>query len=128
MATKRVLIIDDEEAIQTVVQFGVQMAAGWEVLVACTGPQGIQIAQSEAIDAILLDVMMPGMDGIATFQALQTHSKTAQIPVIFMTAKAQRSEASHFNALGMRGTIAKPFNALDLPHLIAAILHWELEP
>lgn len=122
--TKRILIIDDEETIQTVVQFGIQMAAGWEVLTASSGFTGIQTAQAEKPDAILLDVMMPDMDGITTFKKLQTHPITEQIPVILLTAKAQTAEKWQFNDLGVSGVITKPFNSLDLPEQIARILHW----
>ncbi|MBW4691549.1 MAG: response regulator [Lyngbya sp. HA4199-MV5] len=125
MPTKRILIIDDEETIQTVVQFGIKMAAGWDVLIAGSGAQGIQAAQAEKPDAILLDVMMPDMDGIATFKALQSHTETEQIPVILLTAKAQTAEKRQFNDLGVSGVITKPFNSLHLPEQIARILHWE---
>lgn len=124
MMTKRILIIDDEETIQTVVQFGIRMAAGWEVITASSGPKGIHTAQTEQPDVILLDVMMPEMDGIATFKALQAHPETEQIPVIFLTAKAQTAEKRQFNDLGVSGVITKPFNSLDLPDQIVRILHW----
>jgi CheY-like chemotaxis protein len=124
MPNKRILIIDDEETIQTVVQFGIKMAAGWEVVTASSGQEGIQAAQSEQPDVILLDVMMPEMDGIATFKELQSYSKTAQIPVIFLTAKAQTVEKRQFHDLGVSGVITKPFNSLDLPEQITRILHW----
>ena len=124
MTTKRILIIDDEETIQTVVQFGLRMAAGWEVLTASSGPQGIHTAQMEQPDAILLDVMMPDMDGIDTFKALQSDPKTEQIPVILLTAKAQATEKRQFNELGVNGVITKPFNSLDLPEKITRILQW----
>jgi CheY-like chemotaxis protein len=124
MNHKRLLMIDDEEAIQTVVKFGVNMAAGWEVLAANGGKLGIDIAERELPDAILLDVMMPEMDGIATFKALQANPLTANIPVIFLTAKAQTVERRQFNDLGVSGVITKPFNSLDLPEQIAKILHW----
>lgn len=127
MATKRVLIIDDEETIQTVVQFGIRMIVSWDVLTASSGMQGIKTAQAEQLDVILLDVMMPEMDGIATFRALQNHPATEQIPVIFLTAKAQTAEKRLFNDLGISGVITKPFNSLDLPEQIAKILHWTLE-
>ncbi|MFN6569317.1 response regulator [Dendronalium sp. ChiSLP03b] len=127
MTTKRVLIIDDEETIQTVVLFGIRMAAGWDVFTASSGPKGIQTAQTEQPDVILLDVMMPDMDGIATFKALQSHPETEHIPVIFLTAKAQTSEKRQFNDLGVSGVITKPFNSLDLPEQIARILHWQLQ-
>ncbi|MBH8563428.1 response regulator [Nostoc sp. CENA67] len=127
MVSKRILIIDDEESIQTVVQFGIRMAAGWEVFTASSGPKGIQTAQTEQPDVILLDVMMPDMDGIATFKALQSHPETEHIPVIFLTAKAQTSEKRQFHDLGVSGVITKPFNSLDLPDQIAKILHWQLQ-
>jgi two-component system, OmpR family, alkaline phosphatase synthesis response regulator PhoP len=127
MATKRVLIIDDEETIQTVVQFGIRMTAGWDVFTASSALKGIQTAQIEQPDVILLDVMMPDMDGIATFKALQSHPDTKHIPVIFLTAKAQTSEKRQFHDLGVSGVITKPFNSLDLPDQIAKILHWQLQ-
>ena len=124
MPTKRILIVDDEESIQTVVQFGIQMVADWDVLIASSGPQGIKTACDESPDAILLDVMMPDMDGIATFKALQSDPQTSQIPVIFLTAKAQTSERRQFNDLGVSGVITKPFNSLDLPDQIVKMLDW----
>jgi CheY-like chemotaxis protein len=124
MNPKRLLIIDDEEAIQIVVKFGINMAAGWELLSASGGERGIDTAERELPDAILLDVMMPEMDGIATFKALQANPVTAGIPVIFLTAKAQTAERRQFNDLGISGVITKPFNSLDLPEQIAKILHW----
>jgi CheY-like chemotaxis protein len=124
MLGKRVLIIDDEETIQTVVQFGIRMAAGWDVLAAGSGEQGIQTAQAEQPDVILLDVMMPEMDGIATFRELQACSETEHIPVILLTAKAQTSETRQFHELGVSGVITKPFNSLNLPEQISRILQW----
>jgi two-component system, OmpR family, alkaline phosphatase synthesis response regulator PhoP len=124
MSTKRILIIDDEETIQTVVQFGIKLAAGWEVLIAGSGAQGIQTAQLEKPDVILLDVMMPDMDGIATFKKLQSHTETKHIPVILLTAMAQTAEKRQFNDLGVSGVITKPFNSLHLPEQIARILYW----
>ncbi len=124
MNPKRLLIIDDEEAIQIVVKFGINMAAGWELLSASGGETGIDTAERELPDAILLDVMMPDMDGIATFKALQANPITAGIPVIFLTAKAQTAERRQFNDLGISGVITKPFNSLDLPEQIAKILDW----
>jgi CheY-like chemotaxis protein len=124
MDRKRLLTIDDEEAIQIVVKFGISLTAGWEVLSASNGKIGIATAERELPDAILLDVMMPEMDGVATFKALQANPITAKIPVIFLTAKAQTAERRQFADLGVSGTIAKPFNSLDLPDRIAKILNW----
>ncbi len=124
MMHRRVLIIDDDEAIQVVVQFGLKMAVGWEVLAASSGPEGILLAQVERPDMILLDVMMPEMDGLATFQVLQQLAETRSIPVIFLTAKAQASEKRLFNDTGVNGVITKPFNSLDLADQIVKVLDW----
>lgn len=123
---KRVLIIDDDETIQTVVQFGLQLAVGWEVLTASSGTEGVITAQSGQPDVILLDVMMPDLDGIATFKLLQSNCTTQQIPVILLTAKAQTAEKFQFKDLGVSGVITKPFNSLTLPGKIAEILHWDV--
>ena len=124
MTHKRVLIIDDEEGIQTVVKFGLKLAAGWEVLTASSGLEGISRAQSECPDMILLDVMMPEMDGLATFRELQQKPETRSIPVIFLTAKAQASEKRLFHDTGVNGVITKPFNSLDLAEQIVKVLDW----
>jgi two-component system, OmpR family, alkaline phosphatase synthesis response regulator PhoP len=126
MTCKRVLIIDDDQSVRTVVQFGIPMVVGWEVVTASSGSEGIQIAQSMQPDAILLDVMMPKMDGIATFNALQTHAVTERIPVILLTGRVEAAETQKFSDMGVNGVIAKPFNALDLPEQISKILQWPL--
>ncbi|BAS56763.1 MULTISPECIES: response regulator [Leptolyngbya] len=120
---RTILIIDDEEAIQMVIRFGLQMTASWTVLTADSGLTGVQIAQAEQPDAILLDYMMPKMDGMATLKALQSCSETNRIPVIFLTAKVQSLE-EQLQTLGISGVITKPFNALDLSKQIAKILEW----
>ena len=124
MNPKRVLIIDDEEAIQTVVKFGLKMSVGWEVLTANSGPEGLKCAQVEQPDIILLDVMMPEMDGLATFKRLRQHPETQAIPVILLTAKAQASEKRVYQKTGVNGVITKPFNSLDLAGEITQILKW----
>lgn len=124
MSSKRVLIIDDEESIQIVVQFGLELSAGWSVMTASSGPEGIARAQVEQPDMILLDVMMPEMDGLATFQELQQYPETRSIPIIFLTAKAQASEKRLFSNTGVNGIITKPFNALELADQIRKVLDW----
>lgn len=121
---RTILIIDDEETIRTVVKFGLQLSADWDILAAGSGLAGIELAQQYQPDVILLDVMMPDMDGVATFKALQAAEPTKQIPVIFLTAKAQAAEKSQLKSLGVNGVITKPFNSLDLPAMITRILHW----
>lgn len=125
MGAKRILIIDDDSEILAVAQLTLKTVGGWQVATATSGMEGLTIAEAEKPDAILLDVMMPDMDGIATFQALQANSATQAIPVIFMTAKVQASEQKRFASLGVAATIVKPFKAMKLPAQISEILGWD---
>jgi CheY-like chemotaxis protein len=122
--TKRVLAIDDEELVREVIQGCLEDIGGWEVLLAGSGSEGLAIAQSESLDAILLDVSMPGMDGIETFQKLQENFSTKEIPVILLTAKVQPTDKARFSQLGISGAIAKPFDPIALTDQVAEVLGW----
>ncbi|OWY64874.1 hypothetical protein B7486_44845 [cyanobacterium TDX16] len=126
MLTKRILVIDDEELIQEVIQGSLEDVGGWEVLLARSGREGLLIAASQRLDAILLDVSMPEMDGVETLQKLRSQPDTQAIPVIFLTAKVQPADKAHFSQLGVTGTIAKPFDPMTLTAEIAEIMDWQL--
>ncbi|NJO80753.1 MAG: response regulator [Cyanobacteria bacterium RM1_2_2] len=125
MMTKHILIIDDEFDIRAVAQLTLKAVGGWDVSLAASGAEGLTKAAAEQPDVILLDVMMPDMDGIETFRALQANSSTQAIPVILMTAKVQAAEQRQFAELGIAGVIAKPFKAMKLPGQIAKTLGWD---
>lgn len=124
--TKRVLVIDNEPYIQEVTQICLRTTAGWQVVTASSGCEGIDRAVAEQPDVILLDVMMPDMDGPTTFQKLQENPATRPIPVILLTAKVQSSDRRRYEELGVQGAIAKPFNPLQLASQVASILGWTL--
>lgn len=126
MNHKLILLIDDEETIQEVVQVGIEIETGWQVEIASSGLAGIDLAQSQQPDVILLDVMMPDMDGISTLSNLKANQKTTAIPVIFLTAKTQATEKDQLQNLGVVDVITKPFNAMTLASQIAKILNWEI--
>ncbi|MDJ0706212.1 MAG: response regulator [Leptolyngbyaceae cyanobacterium MO_188.B28] len=126
MSTRRILIIDDEEAILAVAKLSLKMVAEWDVVTATSGPEGVIKAESEQPEAILLDVMMPQMDGISTFKQLQANAKTQAIPVILLTAKAQAVEQLQYKQIGVTGVITKPFNSLTLANEMAELLDWRL--
>jgi CheY-like chemotaxis protein len=111
---KRILIIDDDDDIREVAALTLEMVAGWNVVTANSGAHGIQRAQEENPDAILLDVMMPGMDGPTTLSELRKNRQTCEIPVVFMTARAQAREVEEFISLGAQGVISKPFDPMTL--------------
>ena len=126
MTQKNILLIDDEETIQEVVQVGIEIEAGWQVAIASSGLAGIDLAQLQQPDVILLDVMMPGMDGIDTLSHLKNNARTSSIPVIFLTAKAQAVEKKEFQTLGVVDVITKPFNSMTLASQIAKVMKWEI--
>lgn len=123
--SKRILLIDDEDGARRIIQFSLEAAAGWEVLTAASGVEGLGLAETEQLDAILLDVMMPELDGPATFQRLQNNPATQAIPVIMLTAKANPTEHQPLVALGIAGIITKPFKIPALIAQIRAILNWQ---
>lgn len=124
MAGKLVLVIDDEDDIREVAQASLEIMAGLEVIVACSSHEGLQKAEQEQPDAILLDVMLPDMDGLTVFQHLQANPATQHIPVILLTAKVQISDQRRFAELGVTAMIAKPFKPAKLAHQLLEVLGW----
>jgi CheY-like chemotaxis protein len=118
----KALVIDDEEDIRLVAHLSLGRVGGMTVIEARNGEEGLRCARTAQPDFILLDMMMPGMDGAATFAALQASPETAAIPVVFMTAKAMLVEVERLKALGARGVILKPFNPMSLAVDVRAIL------
>jgi CheY-like chemotaxis protein len=123
MASKQILVIDDEDDIRQLIQTCLEIMGGWKVLTATSGNQGLLLAQSCQPDAILLDVMMPDMDGLTTFQKLQANEITQHIPVILLTARGRANDQRLFNELGVKGIINKPFNPQKLAVQVAAALN-----
>lgn len=124
MTMKRLLVIDDDDGVREIVQFSLEAVAGWQVLTAASGDEGLSKAAAELPDAILLDVMMPELDGAGTFRQLQENAKTCRIPTILLTAKATTNEYNQLMQLGVAGVITKPFKAQDLVAQIQQILAW----
>ena len=118
----KVLLVDDEPHIRRIGELSLKGVGKWIAVLAPSGTDALAIAEREQPDLILLDVMMPGMDGPATLQQLRATESTAKIPVIFMTAKVQKHEVDKYLAAGAIGVIPKPFDPMALPSLILQIL------
>ncbi|GFE71403.1 response regulator [Chroococcus sp. FPU101] len=103
----RLLLIDDDEDLRAIFQATLSMIAGLEILLADSGETGLAIAQQEPLDAILLDVMLPGMGGEVILQHLQSHPLTQTIPVIFMTSRTHSDERQHLLNIGGTAVISK---------------------
>lgn len=118
---QRILLVEDDPDIQAVGQLALEAVGGFTVKVCSSGSEALAQAPGFAPDLILLDVMMPGMDGMTTFAALRGKPATAKIPVIFMTAKVQVHEIAQYKQLGALGVISKPFDPMALSNLILEI-------
>lgn len=125
--TRRLLVVDDEERIREIVQVCLEDLAGWNVILAASAQDALAYAKAEAIDAILLDVSMPDMNGFTLAQRLQAQQETCLIPVILLTAKPLLTNQTQFAEMGIAGVIAKPFDVLTVSNQIAEILGWEDE-
>jgi CheY-like chemotaxis protein len=124
MPPRRILVVDDEDDIREVAQMSLEMVGGFEVTTAASAAEGIAIAAAERPDAILLDVMMPDMDGPTAFERLRADDRTLEIPVILLTAKVQAADRRRFADLGVTAVIAKPFDPMRLAAEVASVLGW----
>lgn len=121
MTLKRILYAEDEPDIQAVAKLALEMVGGFEVLICGTGAEALDRVKAYAPELILLDVMMPGMDGPTTLQRLRADPATADIPVIFLTAKVQPTEVAQYQSLGALDVIAKPFDPMTLAAQVRAL-------
>jgi DNA-binding response OmpR family regulator len=117
----RVLVIDDEAPIRLLCRVNLE-AEGMTVLEARDGPSGLETAASSTPDVILLDVMMPGLDGWGVAEALLESEQTAEIPIIFLTARAEFRDRARGLDIGGVDYITKPFNPVELAPLVRALL------
>ncbi|MBU6450333.1 MAG: response regulator [Cyanobacteria bacterium REEB67] len=116
------LLVEDDDNIRLITRTSLEGLTSWKVIEANSGQVALNIAGQEMPDLILLDIMMPGMDGPTTFGHLREDGQTANIPVIFMTAKVQTQEVEGYIKLGAAGVITKPIDPMLLPEQITGIL------
>jgi CheY-like chemotaxis protein len=122
--TPTVLVVDDDDAIREITQVALELVAGWGVRTAGGGVEALELAARHHPDAVLLDLMMPDMDGLTTFRHLQENPVTRDIPVILVTAKAQVGDRQAWDGLPVAGVISKPFDPMTLAADVAALLGW----
>lgn len=116
----RVLLVDDDADIRAIARLSLERIGGWEVVEADGGEAALAaVRRGGPVDAVLLDVMMPGLDGPATLARLREEGLPAAVPVVFLTAKSQRVERERLLSLGAAGAIAKPFDPATLPRELA---------
>lgn len=118
----RILYIEDDPDIRAIAELALEDVGGFTVRTCESGEAGLLEAPGFAPDLVLLDVMMPGLDGPETLQALRNDQGVRDVPVIFMTARLQESEVDHYLKLGALGVIPKPFDPMTLADTIRHIL------
>ena len=119
---QRVMYVEDDPDIRAIAEIALQDVGGFTARLCESGAHALKVAPEFDPELVLLDVMMPGMDGPETLRALRELPGMAQVPVIFMTARLQRSEIDEYRALGAAGVIPKPFAPMTLSEQISEIL------
>ena len=122
--SRHVLVVDDDESIREVAQLSLELVGGWTVTTASSGAEALTKAAAERPDAILMDVMMPGMDGPTACRLLHDNPGTRDIPVVFLTAKVQRADQREWTELPIAGVLAKPFDPMGLCRAVSSLLGW----
>jgi two-component system, OmpR family, alkaline phosphatase synthesis response regulator PhoP len=122
---KTLLVIDDDRDIREVARTSLELVGGFTVIVAESGLRGVSVAKEAKPDAIILDLMMPDIDGQETLAQLKRVSETTDIPVIMLTAKVQ-ARKEKLVAKGAAGVLVKPFDPMKLPSQVCEILGWNL--
>lgn len=124
IATKRILVVDDEASIREVVMLCLERLGGWEVFTAASGREALQSVKVAPPDAIVLDVMMPDMDGFTFLKCLRADPAMPAIPIVLLTANSYLPDPQFFAQLGIVLTISKPFKPLELVEQIARGMGW----
>ncbi|MDA0371849.1 MAG: response regulator [Actinobacteria bacterium] len=119
------LIVDDDDGIRSVVDIALGLVGGFDVTEATSGEEALRLLEDHRFDVIVLDVMMPGLDGPSTLTRIRQLSNGASVPVVFLTAKAQPHERRSLEALGVNGVITKPFDPLSLADELRTLAHIE---
>lgn len=119
---QRILYVEDEADIRAIAQLALESIGGFTMKPCASGEEALREAEAFAPDFLLLDVMMPGLDGPSTLKALRELESLAEVPMAFMTAKVQPSEIEFFISLGALGVIAKPFDPMTLADQVRAMM------
>ena len=120
MSRGRLLLVDDDDDIRAIARMSLTRVGGWEVVPAASAGEAEAAARAQAPDVVLLDVMMPDVDGPATLERLRPLIGDA--PVVFLTAKTQQADLERLKRLGAAGVIAKPFDPMTLPGEVDALV------
>ncbi|WP_043498936.1 response regulator [Georgenia sp. SUBG003] len=122
MGAGHALVVDDDETIREVAQMALELVGGWRVTTAADGAEAVELARTHRPDVVLLDVMLPRVDGPAILSMLRAESATRDIPIIYLTAKATPGREEEWSQTGATGVIAKPFDPMTLADDVARLI------
>ena len=122
--TRSVLVVDDDDDVRRLAQMSLARVGGHDVTTVASGQECLDHLKEHRPDAIVLDVMMPGLDGPSTLLAIRDGASTYDIPVVFLTAGVVEADVERLRTLPVSGVLNKPFDPLTLPDDLAAVLGW----
>lgn len=118
----KILLVDDDADIRLIASIALRQVGKFDVTTASSGPEALQKLAENVPDVVILDLMMPGLDGLGTLAAMRERPALASLPVIFMTAKVRHSEVERYLAAGAMGVVQKPFDPMSLAREVTSIL------
>jgi CheY-like chemotaxis protein len=125
VGARTVLVVDDDDSIREIAEISLEVVGGLRVLTASGGVEALELAREHHPDAVLMDVMMPDMDGLTTFRHMQADAAIRHIPVILVTAKVQVGDRQMWDGLAISGVISKPFDPMTLASDVGRMLDWD---
>jgi CheY-like chemotaxis protein len=124
VTARTVLVVDDDDSIREIAEIALELVGGLQVLTASGGVEALELTRKHLPDAVLMDVMMPDMDGLTTFRHMQAEEAIRHVPVILVTAKVQVGERQVWDGLAISGVISKPFDPMTLATQVGEMLGW----
>jgi CheY-like chemotaxis protein len=125
VTARTVLVVDDDDSIREIAEIALQLVGGLQVQTASGGVEALELTRRHLPDVVLMDVMMPDMDGLTTFRHMQADDDIRHIPVILVTAKVQVGARQIWDGLAISGVISKPFDPMTLAEQVGQMLGWE---
>ena len=122
--TKRILVVDDDHDVRTLIAMSLSGVGGHDVRAAASGSECMAELEQWVPDVVVLDVMIPGMDGPATLAAIRATPAVAEVPVVFLTASVVEADMERLHSLPVSGVLGKPFDPMQLPTLLSELLGW----
>lgn len=120
----RLLLVDDDDDIREVAQAAIELLSDWEVVTAASGREALDLAEGQTFDAVVLDVMMPELDGPSTLERLRAIAVHSAVPVVFLTAKVQATDRDRFAGMDICGVVTKPFDPMTLVDQLTDCFSW----